>query len=325
MNKRRETISILLALVLLVLALLAAGCVLMPDVYQTGINWSSYRREERNSVDVFFVGSSVTFCGVSPAMVYAENGMTAFNVAGPEQTIPISYYYIRQACRTQTPKAVFLELSGMFFTRYEEHSASNIAFMPMGRERFAAMLNCAGREDIPGLILPVLDYHSRWHSFAFSELGDKLFPTPDVTAGFVKSVGENADPEIKTVEKNTEYYDYSLQYLKKIAELCAQRGIALYLYSSPVTTRVAPEQSERLERDIAALPVAGYMDFNDEQEWARLGLDPVGDFFDALHLNVSGAQKLSSAIAERLTADGFSPTVGEDEELWQRRIEFVCS
>lgn len=321
MKKCRETISILLALSLLVGGLLAAGWLLLPKSYQAGIDWDAFRKEPENSIDVLYVGSSMAFCNVAPGAVYENCGVTGYVVAGPEQTIPVSYYYICEACGTQSPKAVFLELGGMFFTRYENHTASNIAFMPRGMNRLKATFKAANREDAPGLVLPVLDYHSRWNSVTLEEIKDKLHTDISKTAGYQLQWEAQPQHETSYRELTTSYYDYSFAYLEQIAEFCAGNGIDLYLFLAPTMNRTPEELQEKLEADIASLKIKDYVNFNSEQNFALLALDGENDWVDGLHLNINGARKLSADIARRLTEAGCAPTEGEDEELWQMRID----
>ncbi len=321
MKKRQEIFFILLSAVLLVVLLLVAGWVLLPRDYQAGIDWAEYKKEPENSIDVLYVGSSMTFCDIAPATVYEHSGITGYVIAGPEQTIPVSYYYIAEACRTQSPKAIFLELSGMFFTKYENHTASNIAFMPRGLNRLKATFYAAEREDVPGLILPVLDYHSRWNSVTLGEIIDKLMVDVDDTAGYQLQRETEVQGDATYRELSTSYYDYSFEYLKMTADFCRENGIELYLFFSPAMNRVPEELRERLETDMEQLDIAGYINFNTEENFAALALDAERDWVDGLHLNVYGAKKVSENIAGRLLALGYTPTDNPDTELWQWRVE----
>lgn len=323
MKKSREIISILLAVLLLLCLLLASGWVLLPKSYQSGIDWDAYRKEPENSIDVLYAGSSITFCNIAPGKVYEDCGVTGYVIAGPEQTVPVSYYYIREACRTQSPKAVFLELGGMFFSRYEKFTPSNIAFMPRGINRLQATFTAANREDIPWIILPVLNYHSYWSSLTSEEIMGKLNTEVSSTAGFLLLQETTAQDAFSTREPTADYYDYSFEYLRRISEFCAGNGIDLYLFLTPTMSRISDEQREKLEQDIALLTIKDYINFNSEENFDRLSLDGSTDWADKLHLNTKGAKKLSADIARRLTEAGLKPTEGEDEELWQRRTAIL--
>ncbi|MBR1456189.1 MAG: hypothetical protein IJ594_03390 [Oscillospiraceae bacterium] len=323
MNRRRECISILLALALLLALLLAAGWALVPELYISGTNWKRYRSEPAQSVDAIFVGSSMVFCDVAPGVIYENSGVTSYVVAGPEQSMAASYYYIRQALRTQSPKIVFLELGGMYFSLDEEHATANVAFLPRGRDRLEATFHAARREDIPGLLLPVLAYHERWYSVTLRELADKLGRGTDLYAGYTPH--KASEPQEKTGVRSLgpEYADDALAWLGRIADFCRERDVQLVTYLAPAMRRL-PEGSRRiLERDVAAIPDVGYIDFNAQDELRTLGLDAQSDWFDSLHLNAAGARKFSVRLAQLLAQRGLPATEGEDAALWQARVEAV--
>lgn len=298
-RKKREIISILLAALLLLALLLGAGWALLPKVYLSGTDWQRYRLEPEDSVDVFYVGSSMVYCDVIPAAAYEQTGLTGYVIGGPEQTIPLAYYAILQGLETQSPRAVALELDGMFFTAAEQHAPENLAFMPRGRIRLEGTLRAVQREDVPGLLLPVLAYHDRWNSLTIGELRDKLSPEPDPWRGYM--LYTEAQPQTAFSERtgDTAGYAEALTYLGKIAALCRERDIALYLYLAPCTDRLDADTRALLERDAAALG-APLRDFSAPEEMEAMGLDMQTDFLDALHLNRSGAEKFSRALGDRL-------------------------
>ena len=83
-------------------------------------------------------------------------------MAGPEQTIPMTALYLREALRTQSPQAVFVELTGMFYSRCTNYTKTNVGQMPWGYNRLAATFTEAEPEVRAGLLFPLLFYHDRW-------------------------------------------------------------------------------------------------------------------------------------------------------------------
>ena len=320
MKKKRELTALLLSAVLLLGGLLAAGWALKPEENVLGIRWRSYRQEPKNSIDVIFVGSSLVFCDIIPAEIYADCGVTSYLAAAPSQVMAASYYSIREACRTQAPKAIFLELSGLFFSLQEEFSVENAVMLPWGVNRLGASLHAVPPDRRGDALLPVLAFHDRWSSLTVGELKEKCRREIDLSAGF-EYYGE-AEPQRKFSYRQYEavYANDCFPYLEKTAAFCRERGIALYLYLAPTMSRIPPEVMAMLERDLAALPVAEYLNFNEEGAFAALRLDPERDWLDDQHLNAAGAKKFSACLADILRGRGFMPTDNEDEALWRRRV-----
>ena len=82
---------------LLVLVVYRAGVLFTPKRTDYGAVWGMYQDEPENSTDVLFFGSSLAYSDIAPAVLYEECGLTSFVMAGPLQTMPVTYYYVREA------------------------------------------------------------------------------------------------------------------------------------------------------------------------------------------------------------------------------------
>ena len=321
--KKKELLSILLSLLLLSLLLAAASWAFLPKIYSSGLDWSRYRLEAENSVDVLFAGSSMVYCDVAPGAVYARSGVTGYLVSGPEQTVPMAYYIVREACRTQTPKAVFLEMHSMFMGPDEQYAPENVLLMPLGRNRLEAVFHTVERQDIPGLLLPVLAYHDRWIDLSPGELRERLRPEIDLYAGYMLYTDSEPQGAPAPRELSADCCGAALDYLGRLADYCAERGIALYLYLAPSCAPLSAAAVEKLEADVEGLGCAAFVNFNSEENLKRLALDPERDWLDYLHLNLYGAQKFSAALGDYLLEQGFAPSANADAGLWQQRATIV--
>lgn len=320
MKKRSEVWAILLSALLLAAALLGAGELLLPWQDYNGTDWRCYAREPENTLDLLYVGSSLVFCDVDPVKIYADSGLTGFVVAGPEQSMAISYYYVREACRTQKPKAVFVELNGMFASPAETFTTSDIAFMPRGLNRLGASLFAARAQDLPGLLFPVLKYHDYWTSLTPALLTQKRQLTSEPLAGYRALDEQSPFTGVTLRDDYGEGYAQNLRGLKRLAAYCERERIALYLFDSPAGYTAAPELKARLREALSDTPAVRWLDLSGEEARAAIGLDPNTDWADGLHLNRHGAEKLSAWLADFLLREGYTPTTLADAALWQWRL-----
>jgi hypothetical protein len=312
----------LLSLFLFAALSYAAAWLLIPPRTSYGSTWDSYRQEERDSIDVLFFGSSLVYCNIVPSVLWENAGVTSYLMAGPEQTIPITYSYIKEACRTQSPKVVAVEVTGLFYAQYCNYTKANIAYMPWSVNRLEATFRAAEPELRAGLLFPILDYHSRYREVTASELAAHLSPSADVFAGytFLDAVSPQDEAAFRDFTAESENYQRNLDDLGRIADYCQQNGIQLLLFLTPTKGRIPTEAQAQMEADIAALPGAVFTDFNDC--WDQLGIDDSTDWFDFLHFNCRGAEKFSRYLAGYLAGElGLSPTEGADQALWQARAD----
>lgn len=300
----------------------AAGALLIPVRTSFGSTWDMYLQEPENSIDVLFFGSSHVYCNIVPALLWEDTGTTAYLMSGPEQTLPFTYYYLKEALKTQHPKLICFEVAAMFYHRYEGSSQANAAYMPMGWNRLMAILHGAEIELWPDLLLPVLAYHDRWQEASTEEMRKHLNTEPDPMAGYtwLTDIAEMKEPAVYCSITDEQEYQRCLEYLKKIAETCEKEGIQLLLFNAPTYHYAKPEDLERLQRDTADFPNTRYADLNADRD--AYGIDDATDWYDGLHLNGRGAEKFSHWLAAWLQDNyALAPTEGEDEALWQSRAD----
>ena len=300
----------------------AAAWLLIPPRQSYGAAWESYLQELEDSVDVLFFGSSLAYCDIVPGVIWEDAGVTSYLIAGPEQTFPITFDYVKEACRTQRPKVIAIELNGMFFQRYQNYTKANIAYMPWSANRLEAVVNGAEPGLRAGLLFPILDYHSRWQEVSSLEIEAHLAPQTDPFAGytFLNTVTPQTEITYRDYVAGDENYLRNLGYLQKIDRFCQESGMELLLFLAPAMDRVPADALARLEEDVARLSAAGFVDFNEAA--GQLGIDDGMDWHDLLHFNCWGAEKFSRYLAGYMAEEmELAPTEGEDEGLWQARAD----
>lgn len=87
----------------------------MKSVYRTTSwpstnSYSGFYQMKKDSVDVLFLGSSVTINAFSPQEIYNDYGITSYNLGSEQQSPFLSYYWLKEALRYQHPKAVVMDL-----------------------------------------------------------------------------------------------------------------------------------------------------------------------------------------------------------------------
>lgn len=323
-RRRKEIIAFVLALVLLLTLSWAIAWLFMPVRTEFGCMWDSYKQEERDSIDLMFVGTSHVYCDVIPAFVWAQSGISSYVVAGPEQTPAISYYCIREACKTQSPRYLMLEVSQMFIKRYGNYTLANISYMPLSENRIGATFAGAKPQDWFGLLYPLYSYHSRWENVGSAEIKAHFSPKPDQLAGYTLLTDAVAVPEEteRDFTAGSDDYRNNLKWLEKIADFCAEEGIKLIPYIAPVRDKIPAAEVDVLRKDLKDMDLPLY-DFCEAM--SELRLDHETDWYDPRHFNLRGAVKFSTWLGKRLEVFGVVPSGEADEELWTERLEYVAA
>ncbi len=322
MNLKKELAGLLCLLLALALFCAVSVPVLMPKRHDYGSVWDMYLQEPEDSLDLLVFGSSLAYCDVVPSVIYEETGLTSFVMAGPSQRIPITYRYLLEACKTQSPKAVLIEATCLLLGRGDDSLKVNLTYMPWSLNRLIPTFQEASQEDQPGLLFPLYAYHDRWDSLTPEDWEKGLHGyEPDLLAGytFLDQASPAEGPKDRGYKITEEVYAENLDYIAKMIDFCKERDIVPVFFLTANINQPSEELQQRMEREITGL---GAEFWNFDREFDSLGLDLSTDFFDTLHFNYRGSEKFSRYLGGKIETLGFSASEVKDPALWQERVRY---
>ncbi len=96
-----------------------------------------------------------------------------------------------------------------------------------------------------------------------------------------------------------------VDYLHRIAQMCSERGVALYLFNSPLYPEYLDRIPDPVRNDFERLRSAILDSYADITYLDYTAFPLEGDYFgDVTHLNARGAERLSRILAERVYGGG---------------------
>lgn len=284
---------------LLVLVPFAAGECYVRSLPNPAKSKHAYLSRHSGEVEVLVLGSSHTFYGICPELL----GRHAFSAAQVSQTWRydnwLLYHYPFPRLR-----AVVLPVSDFSF--YENLEGGNEWYLA---NRYRLYMDC--------------DIHPRgsvydWEITAFPVFCEKLkslWQPPKLTwsatgqgLNYTKAARpENWDNGLARARSNI-YRDFSAApemegYLRSIADYCRKKGVRLLLVTTPLSKSYRENQDvvqgmdtrRRLDRFLREYPETYYVNFRDDPAFGA------EDFYDADHLNLDGAKKLSRSLRRYLS------------------------
>lgn len=238
--------------------------------------------EPRDSIDVLVLGDSESFCSISPLQLWGEQGITSYVCGTSGQILPLTRSLLLSALSKQHPKVVVLE--------------TNCLFRPF-RPGFA--LNRALQDKFP-----VFEYHNRWKKLRAEDLvySPQTTWTHELKGFRIKKDTIAADPSgyMAPTDELAPMPRLSELYLRSIARICRDNGTRLVLVSTPSTVNWNTARHNRTQLLAGELGI-DYIDFNMGSQ--RVEIDWATDTCDkGDHLNIYGAQKVTSKLGEILRA-----------------------
>lgn len=257
--------------------------------------FASVSAEKKNTIDVLVAGDSESYTSVSPMDLWDRAGIAAYDCGQPGQRIQETYYILKTAFRTQSPKLVLFETNTMFrdpgFLKNVQLSLTE----PLAYH------------------FPVIKYHNAWKALFDGPGGPKKsykgFEIRDKVVSY-----EGDEEYMKETKDKAQIPEVVRIYMEKIKRLCEKNGADLLLVSAPSPKNYNYKKHNSLE-EYARENDLPYVDLN--MKFRDIGIDWKMDSYDrGDHLNISGARKVTAYIGEYL-ADNYDLPDRRNDDGWR--------
>lgn len=325
----KQGIKIAISALIILVSLFLLQRLLVPkyvDGVVEGAFVAEYYQEEKDH-DVIFVGDCEVYENFSPAVLWEEFGINSYIRGSAEQYIWQSYYLLEDTLRYETPKAVVFNIQSLQFSEgqreaYNRMSLEGMAWSPV---KVKAILASMGEEEhFLDYVFPILRYHSRWSELSGSDV-TYMFQKKQVSFnGYYMRVDVRPAENVPVGKPLADYSfgENAWKYLDMMDALCREKGIQLILIKAPSLYPYWYPQWEEQVEEYATEKGLPYINFLELQE--ETGIDYTKDTYDGgLHMNLSGAEKLSRYIGRYLTEEaGIADRRGEEHlaVVWTEKL-----
>lgn len=236
------------------------------------------QKEAPDTIDVIIVGDSLSYTAFSPMKLWKDQGISSFVCGQSGQNIQETYYMLKTALETQSPKLVIIETNVLF--------RSTTGLMGL-KESLAEKGN---------YYFPIFRFHNVWKPFFLGiQYAEKSYK------GYM--VRETVQPYpggkyMKKTRKKKALPGVTAEYMDEIIDLCQENGAKLLLVSSPSPLNYNYKRHNALI-DYCEEHRLDYEDLNLKTD--LLGIDWKTDSLDkGDHLNLMGAHKVTAYMGEYL-------------------------
>lgn len=293
----------------------------------TTLSYVDFYQMEKDTVDVLFLGSSLAATACIPQEMYDLYGIRSYSLASAKQSPVVSYYWLKEALRYQSPKAVVMDCNYFFQTNDLALNAPEstiwtaldyMRWSPVKLEAVRTICELDGNQRWSTYFFPNIRYHEKW-----SELTENDFTLAETAAGYqMKGYapwagrwgGEGSVPyEDGDPGEETAIPPLMESYLDKMACLCEQEGISFVLINVPQMNadigKFYTMQKYTEEHGLS------FYDFSEKKLYETSGYDFSIDSCDTAHSNLWGARKITACLGKILAEDyGLE---GKADEQWE--------
>lgn len=287
-----------------------------------------------NTLDVLILGTSHSYFGIYPPEIYNLTGYTCYSLGGSEQSLAISYYLLREACKTQSPQYLILDMSSLFNGENQpndELTQKQLIYLPFSFTKLEAMKACKNKDSsLFNYMFPLFTFHSRWNQltsddffYAFSDAGNdhcslgahlnfnqnshttkqplshpELYMSDEFLQDFYTKelkIYDNFDIYNKSYKPTSQ----NIKYFNAIYSYCISNGIQLIPVKVPSIVKWDKEKYT-LSTEFLSEYSLPFIDMTFDPKY-QVNIDWTNDTCDSgNHLNYWGAKKVSSAISSYL-------------------------
>lgn len=328
---KKKILIALTTIICVVLALFLLQRLLEPK-YDEGVVEGSlvaeYYEEENKDFDVIFVGDCEVYENFSPVELWKEYGINSYIRGSAEQYIFQSYYLLEDTLRYHKPQVAVFNIQSLQFgkAQSEAYNRMSLEGMKWSKSKVDAInASMTEEEDFITYVFPILRYHSRFSELSGSDIKYMFSRKHIAHNGYFMRIdvkpAENV-PEGRPLG-NYDFDENAWKYLDMMVELCKENDIQLIFIKAPSLYPYWYDEYDKQVVEYASSHDIPYINFLRIQD--KTGIDYTTDTYDGgLHMNLSGATKLSHYFGGILSDEYGVPDRRNDDELnaiWDKKIE----
>lgn len=334
--KLKEWLKIIIYVVIIAGLTVGASFFLHVPESRDVVGMYGFYLEEENSIDVVLIGPSPIYTDFYSPLAYEQEGFTSYGVSTGGMRGAFYPSAVRETLQTQNPALFVVDLSGFCETDQKDSPALRrwLDSIRKGPNRELSIQELVSEEEMDSYQRPFTKYHSNWPRLrgCWKTLLDKVDQNRrgySITKNFCAYTDFNENAEMKE-----EVYDFSEEGFAALTQFLTflkQEGIDHVLFvrfprrngvidGDKYTEGVDLIRSEQYEiLDYCSNTYNGHKNV--------INLDQNKDFYDAEHVNIFGAEKLTrdlaAYISDRLSepkAERKSVQKWEEAASWNQQI-----
>lgn len=303
----------------------------------------SFYRQPKNTIQVAALGSSIVVRGFDPMLLYEKYGICAYNYATEQQPLLGSYYLLQEIYNRHPDslKNVILECHALIYDANEAFYRKSIEPLHFSKNKFDAAKETVNKNkklqeknkqkydkqkyyiEILSYLLPLVNYHVRWKNLSKSDFIKFNEPSRSYRRGYEKNADlilnkwatsqqvylpflENADAE------EMQFNEWSVLYLKQIADFCKEKKLNLILFKSPIWGWNARHNitTKRIATELGIT----FLDMNTVENFLGSEFDYAINVAEGVHLNFWGAEKVTSYVGKYMMENFPVENITDDEK-----------
>ncbi len=283
--------------------------------------------QAENSLDAVILGPSTTYASWVSPVAFEEYGITVYSMSSAAQPLFASEYMIDDM-RKKQPDAVYIINITHYLVSFEKYLPNFLESYPLTANKLRMTAYLSSLADFSmkekfEVFCPLFKYHERWNSVSkkdFLPLEDK-YKSASYYSPFM-----NKRKDIGAIQQDFESYeplsDTDYKGLEDLMNYCKRENVKVLFIIMPQGDSVSGRAGKQ-NTSVSILQSRGF-DVLDLRRYVKeIGLDTSQDFYNAKHMNINGATKVTRFVSRYLTEKyGFTDKRGDSAfSEWAKTAE----
>ena len=295
----------------------------------------------QNTVDYIVLGVSHSYNSVNPMLIYGESGITGYDLGSSAQSMELSYYWLKEALKTQSPSAILLDIATLLRETQITNAWVTRSIVPMkfSMNKVNAILDCkTDSQTFWELMLPIIQFHGRWTGLSKGDFFVGNDPDYIINGAYISFLIKMPSEKTKripgteyaAIELTDDFYtvyepmiekeiqEDQVYYFERILELCQRNSIDLIPFKAP-TMNWSAKKSEVMNEFLQQYELE-LLDLTDNSLVQIVWSKDTGD--TGSHTNYWGSAKTSYFLAGYLKERGIPDHRGQTGyEVWDDTLQ----
>lgn len=287
---------------------------------------SFYAINDKDRVDVLFVGPSYSYHSMNPASLWQKTGIASFAMTISGQDKKAAYSYVKEVLKTQTLKVVVVDYSEAIADTYAVKSNlyRNLLSMKLSKENYEMIDSIVEeKEDVLSYLLRWPIVHTRYKEL--SEYDFEQYQPSIYSLGHLYSfdiVSWKLDETVAACEEKTPISENNKIWVDNLTALAKENGFELLFTFTPCSLSLENKKIINGFEEYLDEQGLAYINFDKKSEEA--GIDTELHYVDHGHMNHYGSEKVMAYLADYFAGHySLEDHRGdEDYEPWERAVEY---
>ncbi len=279
-----------------------------------------FYKEEKNTADAVFVGSSCCFSFYSPLFAYDAYGVKTMNYASSGMGMMAYRYAIEEVRKTQKDVPIILTVTPNYDMEYlGVHFMSD--YMPMSKNKIAFLTRYFTKEgesilNSIGFYVTIMEYHDRWNEMTLDDLIIDEGIKGATRHKYYLTYTNDISGQYYTTDEKEEMPEQMEFLMKDLLDYCDEKEENIVFLFPPKVYK--EEEYRQLNTLTELIRSRGYevLDLRDKAE--EIGLDKEYDFYDIGHTSVHGSIKYTDYLINYVM-DHYD-TSSQRDEKWDKAV-----